>query len=178
MVRSAVWRVSNHEAMIIGLILRDAACAAPQDEGREVARDVSGDVAWSSFIHDVWRCAISAASRCPESAAIDSSENPRLASVDETPAPFHRKFFYCQKSRLRVRKASLRAHSSMSCNVVRITITGIANNENHYGNSVCCDSDNPIHASRADFLRRCANVFRELRSSRVARSRLRASILP
>src|SRR5262249_23194444 len=35
MVRSASSRVSNHEARSWGLILRDAACAAPQDEGIE-----------------------------------------------------------------------------------------------------------------------------------------------
>jgi hypothetical protein len=102
---------------------------------------------------------------CPESAVIDSTENPPLASEDETPGVSSRKFFHCQNSRLRVRASAVRAGFRMPCDFGRMTIADIANNENHCGTSVSCNLAKMISISFADFLHPHANAFASLRST-------------
>jgi hypothetical protein len=117
--------------------------------------------------------------RCrPESAAVVLSENPRLASADETQRQFLQKFIYCQKSRLRVREAAVQASLLASCNVDREAVIDIANNENHYSRSVSCNSAKMTAISSADFLHQRACDFVLLQLPFVAGSRLYASILP
>jgi hypothetical protein len=98
---------------------------------RSVILRMRGDVTRSHrTVHDGGRCAAFVARGRPESAAIDLSKNRHLASADETQRRFPQKFFYCQKSRLRVREAAVGTHLLASRDVDRAAINDIANNEN------------------------------------------------
>jgi hypothetical protein len=108
----------------------------------------------------------------------DSGKNPRLASGDETPRRCLRKFFYCQKSRLRVRASAIRTDFWMPREIDRATIVDIANTKTTTVQGDSCNLAKMTSISPADFSHRGANAFALLRLPCVARARLEASILP
>jgi len=113
-----------------------------------------------------------------ESAVGDSRKNPVLARDDETQSRRARKFFHCQKHRLRVRATRFRAapasRNGLHC-VVRIEC---AVNENACGASASCDIDNRNPRVSAHCPHRDALASSCCRSARIARARFIASTLP
>ncbi|MGA2055716.1 MAG: hypothetical protein ABSG88_10425, partial [Bradyrhizobium sp.] len=87
-------------------------------------------------------------------------------------------FFYCQKSRLRVREAPVGTHLRASRDCQHAAVIDIAHNENHYIESVSCNLVKTASIPSADFPHQRASDFASLQLPCVARARLEASILP
>jgi hypothetical protein len=108
----------------------------------------------------------------------DSRKKPDLASADETRSRRARKFFYCQKSRLRVRAALFRPTSIGVLAVGRIAIIECAHIENTCGTSVSCNTDDCPRRVFARISHRRARTLRCRRRAHVARLCVGASTLP
>jgi hypothetical protein len=89
-----------------------------------------------------------------ESAARDSREKPVLASADETRRQLARKFFYCQKSRLRVRDAPFQAALIRRDDIIRLVISECVSYENACGTVVSCNTnDRRLQSAEREMLR-------------------------
>jgi hypothetical protein len=108
----------------------------------------------------------------------DSGKKPGLASGDEPSGGCARKFFYCQKSRLRVRDDGLLPALISRNDIDRGSDAGCVNKGNACGTGVSCNIDNRRHRIFAHYSHRRGEVSWCCRGSRGARWRFRASTLP
>jgi len=130
----------------------------------------SRDVRAYQIIHHNRRC-IARTEKCShESAPIDSRGKPVLASCDETRSWCARKFFCCQKSRLRVRARCFRATPMGRNNGDEMPIVDSVNHRNHCGTVTSCNILNCPLRFVAQFSLRRADGLVCRRSPRVARS--------
>jgi hypothetical protein len=113
-----------------------------------------------------------------ESAAGDSRRNPVLASDDETQSRWARKFFYCQKLRLRVHASRFSRLSINRCRVDRTSIDKCVNDKSDCGTVASCTTNDHAYVVFACHWRRCINALMHCRSTRFTRSRAGASTLP
>src|SRR6266536_407426 len=88
----------------------------------------------------------------------DSSKNSVLASADETLAPYPRKFFYCQNSRLRVRAARFRATRISGEDADRMSRTENVNQINSCGTGISFNVDKCRWRSLLPFSHHRSNV--------------------
>ena len=114
----------------------------------------------------------------PRISAGDSGKKPGLASGDEPSGGCARKFFYCQKSRLRVRGDGFLPTPISRNGSDRATSERCMNHGNDCGTGVSCEIDNRRHRIIAHYSHHCGDALSCCRASRVARWRIGASTLP
>src|SRR5258708_40105356 len=108
----------------------------------------------------------------------DSLKKPVLASADETSGAWARKFFYCQKSRLRVRATHFWPQSASRDDMDCALIVECARCENTCGTGASWNIDNRRLRFFAHSSHRGANGLPHCRLTRATRSHFGASTLP
>jgi hypothetical protein len=108
----------------------------------------------------------------------DSRKKPPLASAEATRSGYARKFFHCQKWRLRVRATHFRPASATRNGVDNAQLARCVNRKNPCSAGVFINIDKRRRRVFRHYLHRCADALRCCRSARVARDDAAASTLP